>query len=383
MIKKFILFCLILIVNTGFLWSFEKVDQRDIVTIDFGMVERGIEWLEFIKAGKDDLAIKNFFMTKVAPTKGCQAIIHHWERFMKWDEEEFYKFTMAAMDRIPTKEKIKKENGTLTIFSRRRSLWLKALNNTNVLKKDMLELKKINLREKAIRKAKKFLPSGTILEAEFYFVLFGHSPAFSVGKENGYDLLQLKKKKNGTIDLKHLTDLIAHELHHTGFSYLTNRNLADVRNQENIFLLGVLASEGMATYFINQPFKHLEEYKSGEEMIYRMVADDWEKHSAHIKELYQEAENDIRLNLKGKLDQDSIMSRWVSGAVGAAYVLGTNLISVIDTHLGRDKAIEVASDCRHLLLLYNQAAKKAKEKGILCFVFNEELAKKLLRYKGD
>ena len=86
--KKFILFCLILIVNAGFLWSFEKDGQKDIVTIDFGMVERGIEWLEFINAGKDDEAVKDFFMTKVAPTKGCQAIIHHWARFMKWDEEE-------------------------------------------------------------------------------------------------------------------------------------------------------------------------------------------------------------------------------------------------------------------------------------------------------
>ena len=55
--KKFILFCLILIVNAGFLWSFEKDGQKDIVTIDFGMVERGIDWLEFINAGKDDEAV--------------------------------------------------------------------------------------------------------------------------------------------------------------------------------------------------------------------------------------------------------------------------------------------------------------------------------------
>ena len=117
--KKFILFCLILIVNAGFLWSFEKDGQKDIVTIDFGMVERGIEWLEFINAGKDDVAVKDFFMTKVAPTKGCQAIIHHWARFMKWDEEEFYKFIITAMDRMPTKKKIKKEDGTVTMFGRR------------------------------------------------------------------------------------------------------------------------------------------------------------------------------------------------------------------------------------------------------------------------
>jgi len=381
--KKFILFYLILIVNAGFLWSFEKEDQKDIVTIDFGMVERGIEWLEFINAGKDDVAVKNFFMTKVAPTKGCQAIIHHWARFMKWDEEEFYKFIMTAMDRIPTKEKIKKEDGTLTMFGRRRSFWLKVLKNTDVLKKDMLELEKINLRERAIQKAKKFLPPGTVLDAEFYFVLFGHSPAFSIGKENGCDLLQLKKKKDGSIDLKHLIDLFAHELHHTGFNYLKNRNLADVRSHKNMFLLGTLVSEGMATYFINQPFKHLEKYKSGEDMIYRMVAADWGKHSARIKELYQEAENDIRLNLEGKLDQDSIVSRWISGAMGAAYVLGTDMISVIDTHLGRDKAVEVASDYRRLLLIYNQAAKKAKGRGTPCFVFNEELARNLSRYKGD
>ena len=61
----------------------ERMPERvDNVMFDFEMVEKGIEWLEFINTGADDRAVKEFFMAEVAPTGGCRSIIHHWERFI-------------------------------------------------------------------------------------------------------------------------------------------------------------------------------------------------------------------------------------------------------------------------------------------------------------
>ncbi|MGD2085363.1 MAG: hypothetical protein PVH61_04185 [Candidatus Aminicenantes bacterium] len=361
----------------------KPTESPDRVSIDFKMVEKGIEWLEFISSGASNEAIKNYFMTHVAPTDGCQSIIHHWARFMEWNNETFYKFIMTALGWIPTDEKIKNKDGSLTALGRRRELWLKALKNTNQLKKDLENIKAIDFQKQSVQMAKQYLPPEAVLEADFYFVLFGHSTAFSVGKENGYDFLQLAKQADGTINIRELTTTFAHELHHTGFDYVMKKNMKDVKNEENILLLGILAAEGMPTYFIDQPWKHLEEYKTRENSLYHEVAADWEKHSQRLKELYMEAEKDIRLNLEGKLGQKEVMSRWMSGYKGAGYVLGADMIGVIDKYLGRKAALDVALDYRRLLLIYNQAAGKAAMKGNKIFIFDGELTEKVSRYKGE
>jgi hypothetical protein len=98
-----------------------------------------------------------------------------------------------------------------------------------------------------------------------------------------------------------------------------------------------------------------------------------------LKELYKEAEKDIRLNLEGKIGQKEVMAKWLSGYKGAGYVLGADMIGVIDKYLGRNAALDVASDYRRLLIIYNQAAGEAAQKGNKIFIFDEALAKKISR----
>jgi hypothetical protein len=367
----------------GLLANATPVGSRDRVTIDFEMVTKGIAWLEYINTGADEEAVKKFFMARVAPTRGCQAIIHHWARFMEWNNETFYQFIMTALGRVPTDEKLKNEDGSPTGLGKRRVLWLNALNNTGQLRQRLEELKTIDFSNASLQLAKRFLPPQAVLEADFYFVLFGHSNAFSVGKENGFDFLQLPKTSEGKIDTTELTRTLAHELHHTGFEYLMKQNLKDVKKPENILLLGILAAEGMPTYFIDQPGKHLEAYKAGKDPGHRQVAADWLKHSARLKELYKEAEADLRLNLEGKKSPKELMGRWMSGIKGAAYVLGADMIGVIDKYLGREAALGIASDYRRFLTVYNQAAQTAPAKGNPLFIFAPDLAKEISQYSGE
>ena len=109
--KKTIIGFLSIFVLNILLVNSKPATTPDLVTIDFEMVEKGIQWLEFINTGADDKAIKKYFMSHVAPTNGCQAIIHHWARFKEWNNETFYQFIMTAMERIPTDKKFKKEDG--------------------------------------------------------------------------------------------------------------------------------------------------------------------------------------------------------------------------------------------------------------------------------
>ncbi len=351
------------------------------VKFDFGMVEKGIQWLEFINTGAAEPEVKKHFMADVAPTGGCQCIIHHWARFMEWNNELLYKFIMTAMERITSEEKLTREDGSETMFAYRRKLWKKALSNTGALKKDLEFLRSTDFTRNAIAPARQFLPPDAPLKANFFFVLFGHSTAFSVGEENGFDFLQLPRKKDGTLDIEEITRIMAHELHHTGFSYLSKKHMKVTGDSKRLQLPGIITAEGMPTYFIDQPWKHLETYRQREHKVYHMVVEDWEKHSARLPELYKQAQQDIRLNLEGKKKSKELMGFWMAGAKGPAYVLGADMMRVIDTYLGRSAALELAKDPRQLLTVYNRAAQKALEKGKKPYLFDAALAGQLARFK--
>jgi len=348
------------------------------VHFDFTMAEKGIEWLRFIEKGATEPEIRQFFLQHVAPTGGCQAIVHHWARFMEWDNEAFYRFMAEAMGKIPTKREVRNEDGTLTRFGARREVWTQALNNIDELEQRVKDLKTVNFENRSLSLAKKYLPETATIKVDFYFVLFGGSNAFAVGKENGLDLLQIPLTDKGKPDIDEIILIIAHELHHRGFSSAADLGMRDVQNEERIMLLGVLAAEGMPTYFIDKPFNHLDRYRASNDPLTREVASDWEKHSARMSELYQEAERDLELNLAGKISQEQIMKTWLAGAKGAAYVLGCDMISVIHRHLGLESSLAVGKDYRTFLSMYNRAALKANQKGEKRFVFKNSLVENIL-----
>ncbi len=352
--------------------------SQDRVTYDFVMVEKGIDWLKLIKSGADENKIRTHFMQEVAPTRGCRAIIHHWQRFRKWDTEEFYRLILTALGRLPSDSPLKNEDGTPTGFARRRIFWQDALDQIDRLERDLEALKQTGP-GKSVSLARKYLPEDAVLDADFYFVLFGASSAFSVGKENGYDFLQLPRNKDG-LDLEAVELTLAHELHHSGFDFLAKKNMGDLSQPENVLLLGLLTVEGMPTYFIDQPWFQVPRYLRQENPQLRQVALDWERHSARIKDLYKEAERDIRLNLEGKLDQAAVMETWMSGVKGPAYVLGADMFSVIEGYLGLNVALKVVEDYRKFLIYYNYAAERAHQAGFALHLFDDELVQKVARY---
>jgi len=363
----------------------EKEAETEGVHFDMTMAERGIEWLKFIKKGADEPEMKRVFLQHVAPTRGCRAIVHHWARFMEWDNEAFYRFIAEAMGRIPSKREIRNEDGTLTRFGARRELWTHALDHIEELEQRVRDIKAVNFAERSLGLAKKYLPETATIQVDFYFVLFGGSNAFAVGKENGLDLLQIPLTDEGKPDIDEISLIIAHELHHRGFSSAADLGMKEVQNEKNIMLLGILAAEGMPTYFIDKPFNHLDRFRASDDPLTREVASDWEKHSARLPELYREAERDLGRNLAGEMSQEQIMKTWLAGAKGAAYVLGCDMMSVIHRYLGLESALSIANDYRTFLAMYNRAALKANQNGEKRFVFNHGLVKNVLIFKkwGD
>lgn len=302
---------------------------------------------------------------------------------MNWNENEFFKLIMTALDRMPADKPFLNDDGSVTFLGRARALWSYALANTGQLNEDMRILEKINLKDSCLTTARKYLPDDAVVSNDFFVVLFGGSSAFSVGRENGFDLLQLPKDAGGAIDVENVIGTFAHEMHHTGFNYCVEQHMADVEGMENLILAGILAAEGMPTYFINKTKENLEKIRQSRDALQEDVAHDWEDHLTRLPTLFVEAEKDIGLNLSSAMGQKEIMEKWMGGrAQGPAYVLGAEMFSVIDTHLGIEAAKPVACDCRRLLSIYNRAAKTANSEGGNLFVFNERLVEKVTNYTG-
>lgn len=358
-------------------------DERisDSVTVDYGMAEATIDWLEYVKSGESDDAIRELFFQNVAPTEGCQAIIRHWARFMEWNEEIFYDYILEALGRIETDTPLQNEDGTPTPLGRRRALWTGALENTRRLRENLAALREADLKESSLRLARHYLPKGADVTNSFHVVLFGGSSAFSVGEVNGYDLLQMPLMDDGILNLEQIRLTFAHEMHHSGFSNAATEGMGEVENEDNIILAGILAAEGMATWLINRPLDHLEDYRTGSNTTNRLVAQDWDRLLPQLPDIYERGGTDIRLNLEGNLDMSELQEYWLSGYQGPAYILGSDMVATIEEYLGLKAVRSIAKDYRELLELYNRAARRANRRGAAKYLFDEALAVDVALYR--
>lgn len=340
--------------------------------INYEMADKCVDWLEFINTGADKNDIKNYFMDNVATTEGSKTIIAHWSRFMEWDNDIFYDFIIEALGLTESDKPLYNDDRSLTSLGKRSMLWKNALENPQKIRDNIQTMSSMNLEKKSLEIASKYLPAEAKLQNVFYVVLFGASNAFSVGDRNGFDILQLQHDKNGNIDEEETLNLFAHELHHTGFNYLINK-LEDSDNTKGFTLMGILAAEGMPTYFINKPFDKIEKLKNNSDPSRRELGQEWERHLLSMKNYYKEAEVDIMKNIKGEIGQKEVFQSWMSGLQGKAYALGSNMFSVIVKYSGFESAINVALDYRKFIEDYNKAARKGNEQGDDLFEFSDEL----------
>jgi hypothetical protein len=103
---------------------------------------------------------------------------------------------------------------------------------------------------------------------------------------------------------------------------------------------------------------------------------------AALPELYARAEVDIGRSLDGELTTEQLITRWLGGMQGPVYAVGADMMRMIDAHLGQDEAVNLARDCRQLLVIYNRAARVAQQSGEQAFVFAEALATRLQEHSS-
>jgi len=118
-------------------------------------------------------------------------------------------------------------------------------------------------------------------------------------------------------------------MHHTGVRFCHKRYMSGIRHKERLGLVARLADEGMPICYINQTRERLPMLEKSLNPAQPADVQDWKRHLARLPEIYTQAERDIRLNLDGKIGDEGVMARWMMGSQGQAYVLGSDLVSVI------------------------------------------------------
>ncbi len=254
-------------------------------------------------------------------------------------------------------------------------LLLKVFRRPDFYNKVLDKLKKHDIAGEALNLAGEYLPDVNLDDIKVEFIFFGHSLAFSVENRCIYDFLQLPIDKKGNINNGEVIQTLAHEIHHLGFKRISDKKMGGVVNKEKLSLIWMLSSEGIPTFYIDKPYEKLGDFAKRGDVLYRRVASDWKKHTGNLKDLYIEAENYISIALKGKLSLSAINWKWNEGVKGAAYILGSDMVSVINEFLGKEAVMEVIIDYRRLIEIYNKAAKAGIRTGRKLFVFSDKIEK--------
>jgi Putative zinc dependent peptidase (DUF5700) len=240
-----------------------------------------------------------------------------------------------------------------------------SISSLDALERKLAGYRKHRLLHKATSIAKDWLPLGVDINARAILVLDGASNGYVEDGSIVLDLLQIEELPNGKIDYEQHRSIIAHELHHVGFSRLLKKNGFEAKcDQRGLAplceLLAHIVGEGTPTAFINN-------FPDGLPEIAKADA------AKHLKQLdsYRQALNGrIELAAAGHYTQkdmyDDLNTFWLKGTMGPCYVLGSVMMSAIYDHFGKEGVFSVLKDPLLLPRLYDEARPSNNYSGVIC-----------------
>ena len=212
-----------------------------------------------------------------------------------------------------------------------------------------------------VRYAQTWLPPGWQVPAfNLIVVPNGGSPAFTIEDTQGYDFLQLSHEQPGQIDLNWLVGTVAHESHHLGMRSTAPPGLS-VADAMAYRVVTLCIPEGVATEFISGPPAGHAPAVPG--VPWHVLTPDlvksWNEHVAGEEDIVKHQVTLLDKATAGALTDEAfnqeLRDYWLNGAIGRAYVLGSDMFGAIYTAFGKQGVFSAIQDPRHLFELYNAA----------------------------
>jgi hypothetical protein len=242
--------------------------------------------------------------------------------------------------------------------------WKRYYDDPALFEKRLLQLESVPLRKlinDGVRYAQSWLPAEWRIPG-FYFPVIpnGGSPAFSVGDSQGYDFFQLPEDASGRIDIHTLVGTIAHESHHLGVQTAEPDSLTP--SEAMAFrVVNLAVAEGAATKFVSGSpagcVPAIAEVRFN--TFTPELTKSWKAHVANEAELVQHQVALLDRALAGDLSEEELNTDlreyWLNGAIGRAYVIGSEMFGAIYVAFGKEKVFSAMKDPRRLFSLYNAA----------------------------
>jgi hypothetical protein len=242
--------------------------------------------------------------------------------------------------------------------------WRAAYDDVPRCERQLTRLEAANMRalaDRGVKYAQGWLPPGwTIPDFDLIVLPQGGSPAFSIDGTQGYDFFQIPVTASGDLDIDWLVGTIAHESNHLGMRG-PRASLAVASDSVALALVALCVPEGVATEFISGPPPgrvpavpgvpyHL--FTPALSQAWNARVEEEPDMMAHMAKLLDRAAHDSLS--QGQLEAD-MRDYWFEGAIGRAYVFGSEMLGAIELGLGRKAVFEAIEDPRRMFELYDRA----------------------------
>ncbi len=221
--------------------------------------------------------------------------------------------------------------------------------------------------ERGVRYAQGWLPPGwTIPDFAMIVLPQGGSPAFAIDGAQGYDFLQIPSTPSGELDVDWLVGTIAHESNHLG---MRGHPLTVIAASDSVAfaVVSLCVAEGVATEFVSGAPAGLAPAVPGlpfHTLTPSLVAA-WQARVREEPQIVDHMAGLLDRAVRGALSQDQLEADmrdyWLEGAIGRAYVLGSEMFGAIYLGLGRKAVFAAIEDPRRLFQLYDQALDKRSD----------------------
>jgi Putative zinc dependent peptidase (DUF5700) len=273
-----------------------------------------------------------------------------------------------------------------------RSQWMRYYSSPALYQSQLRQLEGADLRKligEGVRYAQTWLPPGWKVP-DFYFAVIpnGGSSAFSIDGAQGYDFFQLAQLGTSEIDINALVGTVAHESHHTGMRLDKALPSTDAAREPNALMayrvVSMCIPEGVANYFIsNSPPGRAPAFPDARFHAFNPdLTKAWNERVAEEEDMVQHQAALLDRALAGKLSEDDFNSElrdyWLSGSIGRAYVLGSEMFAAIYATFGKEGVFAAMKDPRQLFHLYNQAIEKKSDVLKRCVRMPEKAVKQSL-----
>jgi len=209
--------------------------------------------------------------------------------------------------------------------------------------------------------AQTWLPPGwTIPDFPLIVLPQGGSPALAIDGAQGYDFFQIPTTPAGDLDVEWLVGTIAHESNHLGMRG-PELELAVPSDSVALELVTMCVAEGVANEFISGPPAGRVPAVPGVpyHVFTPALSAAWlarvEEEPAMFDRMASLLDRATRDSLsQGQLEAE-MRDYWFEGAIGRAYVFGSEMLGAIHLALGRDSVFAAIQDPRRMFQLYNRS----------------------------